>query len=611
MKFTLKFFLPLIAFAFVLACSKDNEPDPGPDPTPVTPTITGLDFSITTNDENPLQIGVTPSATGAESYKIYFDFVGAPSSFQTSDGSIVTHTYPEQTATYTIKVIASNSNGAVDIERSKEHTVTVAPDTVIIDFETIDPPYFKDNSVLTVEVVSGGIGDNTTTVGKITNTGDLYEAAIIINDSLIDLTGANKTISIDFYQATAGTPKIALKMEGNITDGGFDIEKSIDAQSQAGWQTIEFDMSSATNSYPNHENTNVTHSQYQKLVLFIGFGQDNYTGDFYVDNITTGASFGDAQPDTDGDGVFDAIDDCVADAGTAETNGCPSGPSTVATAPTLAAADVLSVFSDAYTSIPITEIRTSWSVNAVTSNYEISTGENAIKGIIEAENGYAGIQLGQTADMTAYSTIHVDVWSPGLENFRLKFEDADDGIEYTVPVSSENAWIGLDISLADFTVVKGSAIPDEANLIVFSGATPGQVFIDNIYLHNGAANVGTTASVQFTVSAPATATTVNFLSSFYSWDAGPVATDNGDGTWTFTISPAPSAADLDGAPNYGGLNYKWIVNDVTEDLLPILNAGCSDWTQGTNFNTDYATYANRMWLPGAGNQTGVFNDCTN
>ena len=77
MKFTLKFFLPLIAFAFVLACSKDSDPDPEP-----TPTITGLDFTITTNEENPLQVGVTPTATGAESYKIYFDFVGAPTAFQ-------------------------------------------------------------------------------------------------------------------------------------------------------------------------------------------------------------------------------------------------------------------------------------------------------------------------------------------------------------------------------------------------------------------------------------------------------------------------------------------------------------------------------------------------
>ena len=98
--------------------------------------------------------------------------------------------------------------------------------------------------------------------------------------------------------------------------------------------------------------------------------------------------------------------------------------------------------------------------------------------------------------MTGHSTIHMDVWSPDLTNFRMKFEDADDGINYTVPISTTNGWVGVDIALSDFTVVKGSAIPDQANLAVFSGATAGQVFIDNIYLHNGAANVGTTSNTQ-------------------------------------------------------------------------------------------------------------------
>lgn len=607
MKFTLKIFLPLIAFTFLLACSKDSEPDPEP-----TPTITGLDFTITTNEENPLQIGVTPSATGAESYKIYFDFVGAPTTFQTSDGTIVSHTYADESATYTIKVVASNSNGAVDVELTKQHTVTVVPDTVIIDFESMNPPYFRGSELEGyIEVISSGIGDNSTAVGKILNDGAAYTSAAITNMNYVDITGGDKTISLDFYQETAGTPKIAIKLEGNLTEGGFDIEKSIDAQAVAGWQTIEFDMSTATNSFPNHENTSVTHSQYSKVVVFIGFGQEDQAGTYYIDNVTTGGVFGADQPDTDGDGVIDPIDVCATTAGTAELNGCPAGPSTAATAPTLAEADVLSIFSDAYTSIPIAEIRTGWSVNAVTSNYEISTGENAIKGLIQADDGYAGILFGSAFDMTGHSTIHMDVWSPDLSNFRMKFEDADDAIEYTVPISATNGWVGVDIALSDFTVVKGSSIPDEANLAVFSGATAGQVFIDNIYLHNGAANTGTTAAVQFTVSAPATATTVNFLSSYYNWDAGPVATNNGDGTWTFSISPAPTAADLDGAPNYGGLNYKWIVDGVTEDLLPILNAGCSDWTQGTNFNTDYSSYANRMWLPGSGNQTGTFNACAN
>ena len=515
----------------------------------------------------------------------------------------MSHTYADESATYTIKVVASNSNGAVDVELTKQHTVTVVPDTVIIDFESMNPPYFTGSELEGyIEVISSGIGDNSTAVGKILNDGAYTSATINMN--YVDITGGDKTISLDFYQETAGTPAIAIKLEGNLTEGGFDIEKSIDAQAVAGWQTIEFDMSTATNSYPNHENTSVTHSQYGKVVVFIGFGEEDQAGTYYIDNVTTGAVFGADQPDTDGDGVIDPIDDCATTAGTAELNGCPAGPSTAATAPTLAEADVLSIFSDAYTSIPIAEIRTGWSVNAVTSNYEISTGENAIKGIIQANDGYAGILFGQAFDMTGHSTIHMDVWSPDLTNFRMKFEDADDGIEYTVPISATNGWVGVDIALSDFTVVKGSAIPDQANLAVFSGATAGQVFIDNIYLHNGAANVGTTSNTQLrlTLTVPEGSTAVRLTGPWWGWDpaGGPEAVDNGDNTWTFTFDPAPTE----------NMEYLYVVDAVQENLIDnAANGECTSRIDGGRLNTDYANYANRIWVLGSGNQTENYDSC--
>ena len=61
---------------------------------------------------------------------------------------------------------------------------------------------------------------------------------------------------------------------------------------------------------------------YQKLVLFIGFGTET-TGTYYVDNIAGGAD-GVAIPDSDGDTVIDTVDACPNDAGTADTNGCPT-----------------------------------------------------------------------------------------------------------------------------------------------------------------------------------------------------------------------------------------------------------------------------------------------
>ncbi len=76
---------------------------------------------------------------------------------------------------------------------------------------------------------------------------------------------------------------------------------------------------------------------------------------------------------------------------------------------------------------------------------------------------------------------------------------------------------------------------------------------------------------------------VRLTGPFWGWDptAGPVATDNGNGTYTFTLSPAPTA----------DMEYLLILDGVQENLV-------QDMVDGGNCApiTDYANYANRMWL---------------
>jgi len=76
--------------------------------------------------------------------------------------------------------------------------------------------------------------------------------------------------------------------------------------------------------------------------------------------------------------------------------------------------------------------------------------------------------------------------------------------------------------------------------------------------------VSSAPAVSFTVSAPG-ATEVKFHSSGFAWnaDAQVVAADNGDGTWTATIDPGFEA----------GVEYKWVVDGVEEDLSTAYRAG--------------------------------------
>ena len=84
---------------------------------------------------------------------------------------------------------------------------------------------------------------------------------------------------------------------------------------------------------------------------------------------------------------------------------------------------------------------------------------------------------------------------------------------------------------------------------------------------------------------------------WWGWDpaGGPVASDNGDGTWTFTLDPAPA----------DNMEYLLVVDGVQENLIAnMANGGdCAPIT-------DYANgYANRLWETTAGDVTNNYGQC--
>lgn len=314
MRMSFLFLLSLV----VINCSKDDD----------TPTITNLDFTITVGD-NPLDVVVEPTANGAESYAIYFDAAGDASAFVTTTGDAVTHTYPASEASYTIKVVASNSNGAEDVELTKTHSVV--PPRLVAGFETSDGPVVKVGPGMSFSIASNpnSTGNSSANAASIVSAGDLYEAVILFPNVAVDMTQeGKKTISFDFYQDSAADIQLAVKLEGTVTQSDdivdVEIEKTV---SGSGWQTVSFDFENdRRNSYPYgsgqpQEQALSALDSYVKLVIFIGFGQDT-TGTFYIDNISGGAD-GITIPDTDGDSVIDTLDNCREVAGTVENDGCP------------------------------------------------------------------------------------------------------------------------------------------------------------------------------------------------------------------------------------------------------------------------------------------------
>lgn len=86
---------------------------------------------------------------------------------------------------------------------------------------------------------------------------------------------------------------------------------------------------------------------------------------------------------------------------------------------------------------------------------------------------------------------------------------------------------------------------------------------------------------------------VRLTGPWWGWDpnAGPIAVNNGDETWTFTFDPAPTA----------DMEYLILKDGVQENLIG--KGDCSPIT-------DYWSYANRQWTVGSGNVSNVYNSCS-
>jgi hypothetical protein len=75
---------------------------------------------------------------------------------------------------------------------------------------------------------------------------------------------------------------------------------------------------------------------------------------------------------------------------------------------------------------------------------------------------------------------------------------------------------------------------------------------------------------------------------------GPQGVDNGDGTWTITLSPVPNDT----------LDYLIVKDGVMENLVADMQngAGCAPIT-------DFSSYANRRWILGQSNIAITYDQC--
>jgi hypothetical protein len=168
--------------------------------------------------------------------------------------------------------------------------------------------------------------------------------------------------------------------------------------------------------------------------------------------------------------------------------GTATEPTEAAPTPVLDAADVISLFSDAYTGVTVDTWRTDWS-SATLEN--LSIAGNPVKKYSGLD--FVGIEtMANQLDVTGMDHFHIDVWSADFTFFGVKLvdfgadgayaggDDEEHQVNFNSPVQGE--WISYDIPLSDFVNL---ITKEHLTQYILVGQPTGAntIFVDNIYFH--------------------------------------------------------------------------------------------------------------------------------
>jgi Secretion system C-terminal sorting domain len=170
----------------------------------------------------------------------------------------------------------------------------------------------------------------------------------------------------------------------------------------------------------------------------------------------------------------------------------PTAPTTAAPLPTCPSSQVISLFSNSYSNVPVSTFLTGWSAFPVTLTNTQVAG-NDVKYYQNVT--YLGIEtVAPTVNANAMNTFHIDFWSANASQFRIKLvdfgangvydgggDDREHELAFNNPKLGE--WVSYEIPLSSFP-----GLTTRANIAqyVLSGMPNGVVdfYVDNIYFSN-------------------------------------------------------------------------------------------------------------------------------
>lgn len=273
----------------------------------------------------------------------------------------------------------------------------------------------------------------------------------------------NKTMTVDVFCTQA------FNVLAKVAQGGAGAPESANGQAYTTpgqWQTLTFNFAAPM------DGTLAANGEYEKIIFFgnwnsanTGFNNPIVPLTFYVDNIR-------AQ-----EAAFPLP---------------PTGPTVAApTPPARATTDVISLFSNAYTNIAVTEWSTSWDTASISDL--VSVPGDDIKRI--TFGNFLGVQLTNFENATNMTHFHMDyfipsgtdltgkVLNPKWSNHAAMVAETNALLLTHLPTTT-GSWVSIDVPLSTMSPQgPGVAFAREKLYQFLITSNLGIVYVDNIYLH--------------------------------------------------------------------------------------------------------------------------------
>ena len=335
-----------------------------------------------------------------------------------------------------------------------------------------------------------------------------YESSHGAGIGTFTLSASNCVVKMMVYKSVLSDVGIKFATASGGSTGEIKVANTVINQ----WEELTFNFSTKIGE------TN------DQIIIFPDFQARTTNNDTYVDNITFSAG------------------------------SASSDPTTAAPTPTAAAADVISMFSNAYTNVGVDTWRTSWS-NATLTDIQIAGNDTKKYSSLD----FVGIETTgpNMINASAMTKFHVNAYTPNMTTFRVKLVDfgadgayggGDDKDHELAFTPTQNAWNSYDINLSDFTNLTSTS---HIAQLIFSGlpTAAGTVYIDNVYFSKPAV----VASEPTTAAPTPTALAADVISMFSN-----AYTNVGVDTWRTSWSAA-TLTDVQVAGNdtkkYTDLNF--------------------------------------------------------